>query len=76
MEIQGEIAMRNRALTQSTILVVLLFATEVAFSYIQRPLTLPNIEIIWMIICAPWFGAAGSKVAESVVMKVIERRGQ
>lgn len=63
-QIQGDIAMRNRALTLSSILVAMLFAAEIGFSFMGKTLNLPNIEIVWMVVCGSWFGSAGGKIAE------------
>lgn len=72
MRLQGDIAMRNRSLTLSTMLVVILLGAEIGFSFIGKPLVLQNMEILWAIVCGSWFGSAGSKLAEIVLKKKFE----
>lgn len=57
---RAEIALRNRGLTLSSVCVYFLLVAHIAFAYQGKPLPIP--EIIWAIVLAPWFGAAGGKV--------------
>ena len=58
--LEAETTLRNRALTLSTIIAVMMYSSHIIFAYIGKPITVP--EIAWAIVLAPWFGATGGKV--------------
>jgi hypothetical protein len=68
-QIQGDLTIRNKALVLSAVLIVMIFGAEIWYSFLHpgQELNLPHMDIIWTMVCAPWFGVAGSKIAQMVI---------
>lgn len=58
---RGEVALRDKALTLSSVTIVLYAIAHIVFAYDGKVLPIP--EIIWAVFVAPWCGAAAAKIA-------------
>jgi len=65
IQLKGEIDLKENALKLSGLVLLSIITLEGIFSYIQKPLELPETlwQIIWMVICFPWVGVGGGKIA-------------
>ena len=61
---ESEAALRDRALSLSAFVTILLTLAQIYFCYIGKTLIYP--DILWAVILAPWLGAGGSKVIEII----------
>lgn len=68
-EIQAfaEAGLRNRALTLSAVVAVLVIIANILFQYYGKKLDIP--DIVWVIVFAPWAGSAMGKASEIVFKK-------
>lgn len=66
--VRGDVQLRDKSLTLSSIVICLLLMAHIFFSYIGRELVLPPLvsEMIWVVILAPWCGAGGGKLIETI----------
>lgn len=71
IRLRGDIAQRNRSLTLSMCLFVLVIGSQVGYAVFHegKTLMIPYIEYVYAIISGAWFGTASEKLAQIIVGK-------
>lgn len=59
---KADAKLRNRSLTLSSVVTVMVLGSHVYFSWFGKTLIIP--DIVWAIILGPWLGAAGGKLTD------------
>ena len=62
INVRAEIALRNRALTLSIGVTLMVLAAHIWFAYNGKAFAIP--EIVYAIVLAPWLGAGTGKLVE------------
>lgn len=72
IKLQGDLAARNRSLSLSVCLIVIVLGAQILFAYNGKTLNIPNIEYLYALMSAPWFGIAGDKITQLIIQKKAE----